>query len=39
MRSLATIRAGIDSTAALFEHRHSRAGQPQPGQILPASVE
>jgi hypothetical protein len=40
MRSLATIRTGIGSLAAAFRlHVQSRAGQPQPGQTRPVSVE
>jgi hypothetical protein len=40
IRSLATIRPSIDSTAAAFSlHRQSRAGQPQPGQTRPTPVE
>jgi hypothetical protein len=39
MRSLATIRAGTDPVPVLRLHLQSRAGHPQPGQILPASVE
>jgi hypothetical protein len=33
------MRAGIDSAAVRFEHWQLFAGQPQPGQILPASLE
>jgi hypothetical protein len=39
MRSFATILLGIDSVPARWLHLQSLAGHPQPGQILPASVE
>jgi hypothetical protein len=39
MRSFATMRAGTDSVVARLLHVQSRAGQPQPGQMRPASVE
>src|SRR5712691_2873374 len=40
MRSLATMRLGIGSSAVIrLLHLQSRAGQPQPGQTLPALVE
>jgi len=39
IRSFATIRFGIVSSAEPVLHLQSRAGQPQPGQTRPAPVE